>query len=71
MCFFSLLKSEIQRKGLGENLERTGECWGKDITNRRTMPKGHKAKKASMDETVAELGSTLEIICGLTTAFSR
>lgn len=35
------------------------------------MPKGHRAKKVSMDEIVVELESLLEIICGLITSFPR
>lgn len=55
----------------GENLEGKGGSWGKDIIDRRMMPKGHRAKKASMDETAVELESILEIICGLITSFPR
>ena len=40
-------------------------------TDRRMMPKGHRAKKAPMDETIVELESPLEIIRGLIISFPR
>ena len=48
---------------------------GKEVTgektDRRMMPKGHRAKKAPMDETIVELESPLEIIRGLIISFPR
>lgn len=48
-----------------EKLAGRREHWGIDISDRRRMPKGHRAEKASMDKMVVELESILEIICGL------
>lgn len=52
----------------GENLEGKRGYWRKD---RRMMPKGRRAKKTPMDETIVELEPLLEIICGLITSFPR
>lgn len=55
----------------GENLEGRRGHWGKDISEGRMMLKGHRAKKASIDETVVDLECILEIICGLITSLPR
>ena len=52
-----------------DNLEGRRGHLGKDISERRMMSKGHRARKVSMNETVVELEFILEIIRGLITSY--
>lgn len=54
-----------------ENLEWRRRHWGKDISERRMISKGHGARKVYMNERIIELEFILEIICGLITSFPR